>query len=66
MKLTCPACKTSPRRPGQYLCPTCWGQLPTRTQRSLTRRDRLALTRLRELHQQLTDDTPLREVEVGP
>lgn len=66
MKLTCPACRTSPRRPGQYLCPDCWGQLPARAQRSLNRRDRLALPRLRELHDQLAEGIPLTEIDVAP
>jgi hypothetical protein len=66
VKLTCPACKTNPRRPGQYLCPGCWGQLSDRARRSLNRRDRLALARLRELHQELEAGTPLHQIEVGP
>jgi len=66
MKLACPACRTNLRRPGQYLCPGCWGQLPDRAQRSLNRRDRLALARLRELHDQLAEGLPLHEIDVAP
>jgi hypothetical protein len=66
MTPTCPSCRTRSRRPGQYLCPACWGQLPRPTQRALTRRgDRsLALARLRQLHAQLANGVPLDEIRI--
>ena len=63
--LTCPSC-SRPRTAGQYLCPACWFTLPARVRDSLNRRDRLALTRLKELLAQLNKDTPLTHIEVTP
>ncbi|NUS29793.1 MAG: hypothetical protein HOV92_37020 [Streptomyces sp.] len=63
--LTCPRCSL-PRQAGHYLCGTCWNALPARTRTSLYRRDRLALTRLKELLEQITEGVPLQEIEVAP
>ncbi|MDX5570815.1 hypothetical protein PYK79_56410 [Streptomyces sp. ID05-04B] len=63
--LVCLACD-HPREAGHYLCRTCWRALPARARASLTRRDRLALPRLRELIDQLRDGTPLDKIEVTP
>ncbi|MFM9563272.1 MULTISPECIES: hypothetical protein [Streptomyces] len=63
--LTCPSCD-KPRTAGQYLCPACWFALRATTRASLNKRDGLALTRLRELVQQLGDWTPLNSIEVTP
>ncbi|MGW0869921.1 hypothetical protein ACWD3Z_05445 [Streptomyces sp. NPDC002740] len=66
MTPTCPSCRTRSRRPGQYLCPLCWGQLPRPAQRALTRRgDRgQALARLRQLHDQLATGVPLTVIRI--
>ena len=64
MNLVCPACRTAARRPGQYLCPDCWSALSARARRSLSRRDRLALKRLRELHAEIEAAVPLPDIEV--
>lgn len=61
--LFCPSCSL-PRRAGHYLCGACWPALPARARTSLTRRDRLARTRLRELLNQIHDGTPLDKIEV--
>lgn len=60
-----PTCHST-RRPRQYLCHTCWDQLPTPARRALSRRDRNAMARLRELHRQLAARTPLHEIGVSP
>lgn len=66
MTPTCPSCRTRSRRPGQYLCPPCWNQLPPPVRRALTRRgDRgKALARLRQLHNQLENGVPLDEIRI--
>lgn len=61
----CPCCR-SPKGPGKYLCPNCWSALPARARCALSRRDRLALTRLRELHRQLDAGVPLSAIQVTP
>lgn len=63
--LVCPSCRL-PRQAGHYLCRACWSALPSRARASLNRRDRLALTRLRELIDQIRDGVPLTEIEVTP
>jgi predicted amidophosphoribosyltransferase len=65
--LICPSCD-KPRTAGQYLCPACWFALPTHTRNSLNKRDHLALTRLRELVDQLGDGdwVPLDRIKVTP
>jgi hypothetical protein len=64
MKLTCLASCGSDRAPGQYLCRTCWGQLPATAQQRLNRRDRSAFLRLRELSRQIEAGVPLPDVTV--
>lgn len=64
MTLHCPACRAQ-RRPGQYLCPTCWATLPAPARRVLSRRDSRALARLRELHNQLEQGVPLGEITIS-
>jgi len=65
MRLTpCYSCK-KPRQPGHYLCGNCWGQLPLAVRRALCKRDRLALARLRQLHEQIDADNPLSEIGVS-
>lgn len=54
-----------PRRPGHYLCGTCWHRLPLVTRRALCKRDRLALARLRQLHDQIDAGCPLTEIGVS-
>lgn len=63
--LVCPSCSL-PRQADHYLCRACWSALPDRARASLTRRDRLALPRLRELLDQIHDGTPLDKIEVAP
>ena len=65
MDHNCPACR-APRRPGQYLCPSCWSALPAHVRRALSRRDKFAMLRLRELHKQLENTTPLDRITVTP
>ncbi|MET8693602.1 hypothetical protein ABZV65_13785 [Streptomyces bauhiniae] len=65
MRLTpCYSCKR-PRQPGHYLCSACWNRLSGVVRRALCKRDRLALTRLRQLHSQLDARTPLSEIVVS-
>jgi hypothetical protein len=66
MTPTCPSCRARSRRPGQYLCPACWGHLPRPTRRALTRRgDRgQALARLRQLHTQLDAGVLLADIRI--
>ncbi|WP_405893809.1 hypothetical protein OG272_16120 [Streptomyces sp. NBC_00104] len=61
----CPACPNR-RRPGQYLCPSCWDALPAAARRALNERgdQAAALARLRQLHQQLTDGAPPHGIEI--
>lgn len=54
------------RRKGQYLCTSCWGQLRVWVKDALNKRDELASTRFGELHDQLGNGVPLREIEVTP
>ncbi|MGW3417036.1 hypothetical protein [Streptomyces phaeochromogenes] len=65
--LTCPSCD-KPRTAGQYLCPACWFRLSAAARASLNKRDGLALTRLRELVDQLGDANwiPLDRIEITP
>ncbi len=63
--LPCLKCR-GPRRPGQYLCRADWYRIPSHTRQLLNRRDSKAMARLRELHDQLTADVPLAEIEVTP
>ncbi|QCX81089.1 hypothetical protein C9F11_37530 [Streptomyces sp. YIM 121038] len=60
-----PTCHST-RRPHQYLCWTCWNQLPAPALRSLSRRDPGATARVRQLHRQLERRVPLSEIEVSP
>lgn len=66
MKTTqlCMACDTN-RRNG-YLCRDCWFNLPQAARVALRRSDDLAIQRLQELLDQLTDGVPLHEIEVTP
>jgi hypothetical protein len=59
----CLSCRR-PRRPGQYLCRTCWLKIPGPERSALNQRDDQAITRLRELHSQLTAGVPLHEIQV--
>ncbi|MFD5251312.1 hypothetical protein ACFWM5_00515 [Streptomyces bobili] len=61
--LVCLACD-QPREAGHYLCRSCWPALPGPARIRLCRRDRLALARLRQLVDQLHDDTPLNQIEI--
>lgn len=63
--LTCPSCD-KPRTAGRYLCPGCWFALPNPARTSLNKRDRLALTRLKELLHQLRDHVHVTNIEVSP
>ncbi|MGW1324810.1 hypothetical protein ACWD64_19985 [Streptomyces antibioticus] len=63
--LVCLACDQS-RDAGRYLCRTCWWTLPAAARASLSRRDRNALARLRQLVDQLRADTPLNRIEITP
>lgn len=63
--LHCPSCH-APRRAGQYLCPSCWAALAPHVRRALSRRDKFAVLRLRELHKALLASTPLDRITVTP
>ena len=53
-------------RPGQdYLCPTCWPQLPDRTREALKRRDGHLLDRYRRLLAALRHRVPLTEIIIA-
>jgi hypothetical protein len=62
----CLGCRTRPKPPGQYLCRTCWSKIPGPARSALNRRDTRAMARLRELHNQLTADVPLGQIQVTP
>lgn len=63
----CRSCRT-PKPVRLYLCGNCWDQLPPATQRALKRSgDRgAALSRLRQLHQQIDGGRALPDIEVTP
>lgn len=61
----CPSCR-QPKGPGKYLCLECWQGLTDAARRALSRRDRQAMARLRELHRQLEARVPLAEIAVAP
>ncbi|MEH0547308.1 hypothetical protein QA802_30745 [Streptomyces sp. B21-105] len=63
--LICPAC-AQPRTAGHYLCRSCWFALPAPARAALSRRDRHALTRLRQLIDQLGKGQPPAAIEVTP
>lgn len=65
MTLICPCCPNT-RRPGQYMCPSCWGRLTVTARRRLSIRDGKAFARLRELHGAVAAHTPLHLIEVSP
>jgi hypothetical protein len=60
----CPGCETARRRPGHYLCATCWAHVPRTARRALARRDPRAAARLRALYDQLAAGTPLTHLEI--
>lgn len=64
----CPSCRTGRKGPGKYLCRTCWAALPAVTRTALNRRGSrtAAVTRLRQLHNQLAADVPLDQIQVNP
>ena len=62
----CPGPCNGTRQASQYLCRTCWYQLPPRVRAALWHRDNNALARLRELHQQLDKGVPIAEITVTP
>jgi hypothetical protein len=62
----CPSCPSGMKGPGKYLCLGCWSGLTMTARRALNRRDGKAMTRLRELHRQLTNGVPLGEIQVTP
>lgn len=64
MTTPCPAHCGRDRRRDQYLCGCCWDSLPAPTRRALSRRDRSAVARLRQLHTQLDAGVPLSEIKV--
>ncbi|MGH3382671.1 MAG: hypothetical protein ACRDP6_48880 [Actinoallomurus sp.] len=59
----CPACQ-GPKPARLYLCRGCWFTLQPRARAALNRRDDLAVTRLRELYDQIQRGIPLREVVI--
>lgn len=64
MTSPCPSC-SSAKGPGKYLCPSCWSALTGPAQRALSRHDDRALTRLRELHNQIGQGVPLPDVSIS-
>lgn len=60
----CPANCGNTRAPRQYLCRTCWFQLPTSTRRALSNHGPRAMERLRELLDRIHDGTPLPEIRI--
>lgn len=62
--LICPACRKKPRRKQQYVCRGCWYTLPSGTRSALNRRDDDAVRRLQQLHQELEDGVPLRNIVI--
>lgn len=65
---TAPPCKACrrPKRPGMYLCGTCWPQLPAAARRALNRRDDQAMARLRALLDHIDRGLPLADLEITP
>ena len=63
----CPACGGQMRRPRQYLCKTCWYQLPplTRVRLRESGDKEKARDRLFQLLSALRRDVPLDEIEVA-
>ncbi|MGW7359433.1 hypothetical protein ACWGI0_23065 [Streptomyces sp. NPDC054802] len=61
----CPSCR-SPKGAGKYLCWDCWSTLTSPARRALSRRDRQAVPRLRELLDQIAAGVPLAEIRVSP
>lgn len=59
----CPGCQNGRRR-GQYLCISCWDQLPQWVQKALIRRDGMAHRRAAMLFEQIRQGRPLAEIEV--
>lgn len=64
MTLACPGCPGT-RRSGHYLCPTCWTALPRPARHALSRRDKHARARLRQLLDQLTAGVPPHRSEIS-
>lgn len=63
--IPCRSCR-GPKPPGKYLCLNCWSLLTNAARAALTRRDRLSLARLRELHTQIDGGRALAEIRVTP
>jgi hypothetical protein len=59
----CYACK-GPKPDGYYLCGGCWPQLTQHARRQLTKKDRSAGARLRELARQIFHGVPLSDVVI--